>query len=216
MDDWKQHISFFDTNIYKKLLKFVKSERLAGKSILPSDDDILNALNYTSFADVKVVILGQDPYPNQRHAHGLAFSIPKSCKDIPRSLKNILKELNEDLALEKNDGNLEGWAKQGVLLLNTVLTVEEGKSNSHKNLGWEKLMIEILEVLNDKKDNIVFVLWGNHAKKLGKNIDRKKHHVIQAPHPSPLSARRGFFGSKPFSKINSYLRDNGIKEIDWE
>lgn len=215
MDDWKQEISFFNSKLYKDIKLFLESERNSGKLILPSKDDIFNAFKFTRFNDVKVVILGQDPYPNPEHSMGLCFSIPEKCTNIPKSLQNIMKELKNDLGVSLNNGSLIKWAKQGVLLLNATLTLEQGKSNSHKGIGWRKLTKEVIQVLNEKKQHIVFILWGNFAQKLGKDIDRSRHFVIETPHPSPLSAYRGFFDSKPFSKTNKYLREHGIEEINW-
>jgi uracil-DNA glycosylase len=216
MDDWFNSITFFKTEKYHDLELFVKNERNQGKSILPAEDDVFNALRYTPLNKVKVVILGQDPYPNKRHAHGLSFSIPKETQDIPKSLKNIIKELESDIGVKKTNGNLLGWAEQGVMLLNTVLTVEEGLSNSHKNKGWEKLTKEVISVINTTKDHVVFILWGGKAQKMKKWIDSVKHYILEAPHPSPLSSYRGFFGSQPFSKTNTYLKQHGKKPIDWK
>lgn len=215
MKDWQDQLDFFSSDEYARIMKFLEDERASGKSVLPAEDDVFNALKYTPFEAVKVVIIGQDPYPNKRHAHGLAFSIPKETTDIPQSLRNILKELEDDLGIKATGGNLAKWAKQGVMLLNYTLTVEEGKSNSHKSIGWNKLTKEIIQLINTRKNNIVFLLWGRFAQNLCKNIDHEKHCIIESPHPSPLSAYRGFFGSKPFSKTNEYLKKNKIGPIDW-
>lgn len=215
MNDWKTELAFFDSNKYKELEDFLEQERAEGKSILPSEDDVFNALEYTPLEDVKVVIVGQDPYPNKRHAHGLAFSIPKETEDIPKSLKNILKELESDIGATASSGNLVSWAKQGVLLLNRVLTVEEGNANSHRRKGWEVLTEEIIRLVSNKRHNIVFILWGRNAQECEKFIEKDNHLVIKSPHPSPLAAYRGFFDSKPFSKTNNFLNQNGIKPIDW-
>ncbi|MHA1680006.1 MAG: uracil-DNA glycosylase [Promethearchaeota archaeon] len=215
MNDWLQAAGFFASPEYYKIRDFLKAERDAGKSILPAENDIFNALKYTPIDRVKVVIVGQDPYPNKRHAHGLCFSIPKTTKDIPKSLANILKELKADLGIETTNGNLTKWTEQGVLLLNRVLTVEEGKSNSHKGIGWEKLTEEIIRIIDQRRNNVVFLLWGAHAQKCSKFITEDRHYIIEAPHPSPLSAYRGFFGSRPFSKANEYLEANGMVPIDW-
>ena len=209
-----QELSFFTEKLDLPILQFLQTERKS-KEILPSEENVFNAIKYTPWENVKVVILGQDPYPNPEHAHGLAFSVPKECVNLPMSLRNILKELKDDLGIHHPHGNLAGWAQQGVLLLNTVLTVEAGNSNSHKNLGWKLLIDEILYRLNHEKDHLVFLLWGGPAQKFGKNIDRNKHIVIESVHPSPLSSYRGFFGSKPFSKINNALTQFGYSPINW-
>lgn len=215
LTNWQDKIPFLKSKEMIRIANFIRNERDKGKVILPNAEDVFNALKYTSFECVKVVILGQDPYPNRNHAHGIAFSIPENCADIPASLQNILKELRDDLGVEKKNGNLYGWAKQGVLLLNTSLTVEEGKPASHKGIGWELLIRQIIDVINEEKDRIAFVLWGSFAQNFCKNIDVKKHYILKSVHPSPLSAYRGFFGSRPFSKVNEYLIKNGITPIDW-
>lgn len=209
-----QDLSFFKDRLDLPILKFLQEERKS-KLILPAEENVFNALKCTPWENVKVVILGQDPYPNPEHAHGLAFSVPKECVNLPMSLRNILKELKDDLGIERPHGNLLAWAQQGILLLNTVLTVEAGNSNSHKNLGWKVLIDEIMYRLNHEKDHLVFLLWGGPAQKFGKEIDRTKHTVIESVHPSPLSSYRGFFGSKPFSKINLALSQFGYSPIDW-
>ena len=216
MESWRKVISYFKTESFLNLQKFMEQERSIGKSILPKKEDVFNALSLTPFNDVKVVILGQDPYPNKRHAHGLAFSIPKLEQDIPKSLKNILKELESDIGIVSRSGNLEKWARNGVLLLNTVLTVEEGMSNSHKGKGWETLTSEIIATVNEKLDHVVFILWGRRAQKFKKKISSTKHFIIESPHPSPLSSYRGFFGSKPFSRANSYLAKMNKPQINWQ
>jgi uracil-DNA glycosylase len=181
----------------------------------PSKKDIFKALELTPFDKVKVVILGQDPYHGKDEANGLAFSVNRDIK-IPPSLKNIYKELNSDLGIPiPNHGDLTNWSKQGVLLLNSILTVEPDKPASHRKIGWEEYTDSIIKEINDKKENIVFILWGKYAQEKGKYIDRDRHMVIESPHPSPFSARKGFFGSKPFSKCNTYLKGKGIEEIDW-
>ena len=181
----------------------------------PKDSDIFKALKLTPFDKIKVVILGQDPYHGDNQANGLAFSVHKDIK-IPPSLRNIYKELNSDLGIDiTNHGDLTKWALQGVLLLNSILTVEPYKPASHRGIGWEEYTNKIIKKINDDKENIVFILWGNYAQEKGRYIDKKKHLVIKSTHPSPFSARNGFFGSKPFSRCNTYLKENGIKEIDW-
>ena len=185
------------------------------KTIYPPKDYIFNALKLTSYKDTKVVIVGQDPYHGENQAHGLSFSVQKGVK-VPPSLQNIYKELYDDLGVPiRNDGDLTGWAKQGVLLLNAVLTVEKDKAASHRNLGWELMTDYIIKVLNLKEDPVVFILWGNFAKEKVKLITNPHHYIITSPHPSPFSAYSGFFGSKPFSKTNDYLIKNNLKSIDW-
>lgn len=185
------------------------------KTIYPPKDYIFNALKLTSYKDTKVVIVGQDPYHGEHQAHGLSFSVQKGVK-VPPSLQNIYKELYDDLGVPiRNDGDLTGWAKQGVLLLNAVLTVEKDKAASHRNWGWELLSDYIIKVLNMKEEPVVFILWGNFAKEKAKLITNPHHYIITSPHPSPFSAYSGFFGSKPFSKTNDYLVKNNLKSIDW-
>ncbi len=179
-------------------------------------NDVFNALHYTPFAEVKVVILGQDPYHGPNQAHGLSFSVQSGVKQPP-SLVNIFKELQDDLGITPpNHGCLIDWTKQGVLLLNTVLTVRAGQAHSHRNKGWEHFTDKVITTLNKKSHPIVYILWGNAAQKKKALIDTTKHYIIKAPHPSPLSAYRGFFGSKPFSKTNEHLRNESLKEINWE
>lgn len=185
------------------------------KPHFPQKEDIFRALTLTPFNKVRVVILGQDPYHNENQANGLAFSVSKDVK-IPPSLRNIYKELNNDLSIEiPKHGDLTKWALEGVLLLNSILTVEPHKPASHRNIGWEEYTDDIIKRINKEKQNIVFILWGNYAQEKGKHIDELKHFIIKSPHPSPFSARKGFFGSKPFSRCNNYLKKNRIKEIDW-
>ncbi len=185
------------------------------KTIYPPKDYIFNALKLTSYKDTRVVIVGQDPYHGEHQAHGLSFSVQKGVK-VPPSLQNIYKELYDDLGVPiRNDGDLTGWAKQGVLLLNAVLTVEKDKAASHRNWGWELLTDYIIKVLNMKEEPVVFILWGNFAKEKAKLITNPHHYIITSPHPSPFSAYSGFFGSKPFSKTNDYLVKNNLKSIDW-
>lgn len=185
------------------------------KTIFPEKENIFNALKLTDYDNVKVVIMGQDPYHGIGEAHGLSFSVQKGIK-IPPSLQNIYKELEDDLKIKPKDhGDLTGWAKEGVLLLNSVLTVEKDKAASHRNLGWEPLTDYIIKVLNQKEDPIVFILWGNFAREKKKYITNKKHLIIESPHPSPFSAYSGFFGSHPFSKANNFLIKNKKEPIDW-
>ena len=184
-------------------------------TVFPPKDNIFEALKLTSFKNTKVVIVGQDPYHGINEAHGLSFSVQKGIK-IPPSLKNIYKELYNDLGIEpKPHGDLSGWAKQGVLLLNAVLTVEKDKAASHRNLGWERLTDYVIKILNTKEEPVVFILWGNFAKEKAGLINNPKHLILTSPHPSPFSANNGFFGSKPFSKTNNYLKKNNQTIIDW-
>ncbi len=200
---------------YKELETFLKNE-YDTKVIHPIKEDVFNAFLYTPFSDVKVVILGQDPYHNFNQAHGLAFSVLKGNK-IPPSLVNMYKELHADLKLPiPSHGELTNWAKEGVLLLNTILTVEHNKPLSHKGKGWEIFTNQMIKILNQDSSPKVFVLWGNNAKKKASLITNKTHLVLQSSHPSPLSARHSFFGSKVYSKINRYLEENGIKPIDFQ
>jgi uracil-DNA glycosylase len=200
---------------FDQLLEFVEGERLAGKRIYPPNGDVFHALSVTPFADVKVVVLGQDPYHGPGQAHGLAFSV-KPPVPPPPSLVNIFKEIQNDLGIAPpNHGYLESWAKQGVLLLNAVLTVEEGKPASHAGKGWERFTDRVIRELDSRKEHLVFLLWGSYAQKKGAFLDRSKHLVLEAVHPSPLSAHRGFLGCKHFSKTNTYLKMHGIAPIDW-
>lgn len=202
---------------FQETMNFVRHEREAGKTIYPPSADVFNAFKYTEFADVKVVILGQDPYHGPNQAHGLCFSVLPGVA-VPPSLVNIYKELQRDIPgfETPKHGYLLSWAEQGVLLLNTVLTVEAGKAHSHASLGWESFTDRVIASLNESRDGLVFLLWGNHAQKKGQYIDRQRHHVLMAPHPSPLSAHRGFLGCGHFSKTNQYLADAGKTEINWQ
>lgn len=213
---WKQRLSAeFDKDYMKNLKAFLKSEYQKGKKIFPAGDKYFAALNKVPFEDVRVVILGQDPYHGAGQAHGLSFSVPPGVP-APPSLVNIFKELQSDLGIQRpSHGTLESWANQGVLLLNAVLTVEEGRAASHQGKGWETFTDAVIHRLAEEREGLVFVLWGSYAQKKGAFIDRKKHLVLESPHPSPLSAHRGFLGSKPFSKINNYLSERGQKPIDW-
>ncbi|WP_187985493.1 uracil-DNA glycosylase [Vibrio metschnikovii] len=202
---------------FKNTLAFVEQERQSGKVIYPPAAEVFNAFRLTEFHDVKVVILGQDPYHGPNQAHGLCFSVLPQVK-TPPSLVNIYKELVQDIRgfIIPNHGYLKSWADQGVLLLNTVLTVEQGKAHSHANSGWETFTDRVIEALNQHGQGIVFLLWGAHAQKKGKMIDRQRHHVLEAPHPSPLSAHRGFLGCKHFSMTNQLLEQQGKQAIDWQ
>ncbi|HHF1628311.1 TPA: uracil-DNA glycosylase [Haemophilus influenzae] len=202
---------------FQHALQQVHLARASGKTIYPPQEEVFNAFKYTAFEDLKVVILGQDPYHGANQAHGLAFSVKPEVA-IPPSLLNMYKELTQDISgfQMPSHGYLVKWAEQGVLLLNTVLTVERGMAHSHANLGWERFTDKVIAVLNEHREKLVFLLWGSHAQKKGQIIDRTRHLVLTAPHPSPLSAHRGFFGCRHFSKTNSYLESNGMKPIDWQ
>ncbi|MCC2523118.1 uracil-DNA glycosylase [Vibrio coralliilyticus] len=201
---------------FQQTLNFVESERASGKAIFPPAKDVFNAFRATEFNDVKVVILGQDPYHGPRQAHGLCFSVLPGIK-TPPSLVNMYKELAQDIDGFQipAHGYLQSWAEQGVLLLNTVLTVEQGKAHSHAKTGWETFTDKVIEAVNQHQSGVVFLLWGSHAQKKGRFIDRNKHHVLAAPHPSPLSAHRGFFGCRHFSQANQILNAQGKTTIDW-
>lgn len=216
INDWGNLINNeFNNDYYINLKAFLINEYKT-KTIYPHMDNIFNALNFTSYEDVKVLILGQDPYHGPNQAHGLSFSVNLGQK-IPPSLLNIYKELKNDLnCYIPNNGYLKKWSDQGVLLLNSILTVREHIPNSHKNIGWEIFTDKIISLLNDKNEPIVFILWGNYAIKKSSLITNKRHLIITSPHPSPLSASRGFFGSKPFSKTNSFLSLVGRSPIDWQ
>ncbi|EFE95806.1 uracil-DNA glycosylase [Serratia odorifera] len=201
---------------FVETLAFVAAERQAGKTIYPPQKDVFNAFRFTELADVKVVILGQDPYHGPNQAHGLAFSVRPGVA-VPPSLVNIYKELTSDIAgFERpSHGCLQSWAEQGVLLLNTVLTVEAGQAHSHARLGWETFTDKVIAALNENRQGVIFLLWGSHAQKKGNFIDRQRHHVLKAPHPSPLSAHRGFLGCQHFSQTNQLLEQQGLAPIDW-
>lgn len=202
---------------FEKLWQRIKAARASGQTIYPPHNLVFAALTYTEFYAVKIVILGQDPYHGAGQAHGLAFSVPSGIA-IPPSLRNIYKELNQDIdgfSIPQH-GCLQNWAQQGVLLLNTVLTVAAGQAHAHANWGWEQFTDQVIAQLNIRRSGLVFMLWGSHARKKGAMIDRKKHLILQAPHPSPLSASRGFFGCKHFSQANQYLQQHGHTAIDWQ
>ena len=212
--DWYNIInSSHIKNDFKKILGEV-DKRCKSLNIFPLKKDIFKAFNLTPFEKVKVVIIGQDPYHGEGEANGLAFSLNDDVKITP-SLRNIFKELENDLCIKRDNKDLSGWAKQGVLLLNSILTVEKDRPLSHKDLGWEKITDFIIKYISDNKKNVVFILWGNYAKEKSRLIDENKHYVIKSNHPSPLSASRGFFNSKPFSKTNNYLNKNNQSVIDW-
>lgn len=215
-NSWKQHLlPEFELDYMRELRRFLSAEKTAGKTIFPAGHDIFNALNATDFDNVKVVILGQDPYHGVGQAHGLCFSVQEGVA-IPPSLRNIYKELAQDLGIAPaTTGNLQAWASQGVLLLNSVLTVESGLAASHQKKGWERFTDRIVHLLNEKRDNLVFLLWGSYAQRKGEMIDRSRHLVLESVHPSPLSASRGFFGNHHFSKTNAYLIEHHKTSIDW-
>ena len=214
-NDWDEKLNIiWNSDGFKKFMKVVDNE-YETKTIFPPKNYIFNALKLTPYSNVKVVIVGQDPYHGVGEAHGLSFSVQKGIK-VPPSLQNIYKELYDDLKIPiRSDGDLTGWAKEGVLLLNAVLTVVKDTPASHRNLGWERLTDYIIKILNEKEEPIVFILWGNFAKEKAKFITNPKHLIITSPHPSPFSARYGFFGSKPFSRANEFLEKNNRGKIDW-
>ena len=216
-NDWVNAIgSEFRKPYYRELYDFVRAE-YQSNTVFPPADDIFNALHLTPLQEVKVLILGQDPYHNEKQAHGLCFSVLPEQKEIPPSLVNIYKELQEDVGCDiPNNGYLKKWAQQGVLLLNTVLTVRAHQANSHKGKGWEQFTDAILHAVNEQDRPVVYMLWGNPAQAKIPMLTNPKHLLLKAPHPSPLSAYRGFFGSKHFSKANEYLQNNGIAPIDWQ
>lgn len=198
---------------FRKLGTFVKHE-YATKRCFPEYKNIFNALRYTDYDEVKVVILGQDPYHGIGEAHGLSFSVQEGCKRPP-SLDNIFKELESDLGIHRENNDLTDWAKQGVLLLNSIMSVQMDRPLSHQNHGWEQFTDAIISKLNEREKPVIFVFWGSYARSKKVLITNSQHKIIESVHPSPLSAYRGFFGSKPFSKINYYLKENGEKEIQW-
>lgn len=211
---WKEVLQPIKESDYFKNLWEKVTLQYNSTQCFPPKDEIFRALELTEFDDVEVVIIGQDPYHNDGQANGLCFSVSENVT-APPSLKNIFIELKEDVGVERKNKDLQDWAKQGVLLLNATLTVQAHRPNSHKNLGWEVFTDFIIKEISDKKENVVFVLWGAFAQKKASLIDSNKHHIIQSAHPSPFSVYRGFFGSKPFSKINNYLLEKGKKPIVW-
>ena len=216
-ESWLKFIkSEFDKEYMNSIKKSILNYKKSGKIIYPKNNEIFNALNLTDFEKTKVIILGQDPYHGPGQAHGLSFSVKDGIKPPP-SLMNIFKEIESDLSIkvEKENGNLTRWAKQEVLLLNSLLTVEKGKPLSHKEIGWETLTDKIIEVLNQNKRGLVFILWGSHARSKKNLISQNENLIIESSHPSPLSAHRGFIGSKPFSRTNKYLVKNNMNPINW-
>lgn len=215
-NDWQDLLKEeFEKDYYLNLRQFLINEYRT-KTVYPDKYDIFNALHYTAYQDVKVVILGQDPYHGPNQAHGLSFSVKPGIQPPP-SLMNIYKELKDDVnCYIPNNGYLKKWADQGVLLLNTALTVREGQANSHRNMGWEKVTDRIISLLNERKEPIVFILWGSNAQSKTSLITNTNHYIIKSVHPSPLSASRGFFQSKPFSQTNKILTSRGLPPIDWQ
>ena len=215
-NDWDDKLSIiFKSDGFSNFLKVIENE-YQQKIIYPPQKDIFNALKLTPYKNTKVVIVGQDPYHGENEAHGLSFSVKEGIK-LPPSLKNIYKEIYSDLKItEPNSGDLTKWAKEGVLLLNSTLTVEKDKPNSHQKLGWDRFTDYVIKVINQKKEPVVFILWGNFAKSKKKYITNKIHLVLESAHPSPFSANNGFFGSKPFSKTNDFLIKNKISPINWQ
>ncbi|MEK7672849.1 MAG: uracil-DNA glycosylase [Patescibacteria group bacterium] len=204
----------FDKEYFKKLTEFVKQEYKTG-TIYPEGKNIFRAFELCPFTEVKVVILGQDPYHGPKQANGLSFSVNDDVA-LPPSLQNIYKEIAADLKVDRpTKGNLDNWARQGVLLLNATLTVRANTPGSHQKKGWEEFTDAVIKTISDHRENVVFILWGKYAQDKGKVIDESKHYILSSPHPSPFSADRGFFGSKPFSKTNEYLALMGKKTIDW-
>ena len=212
---WKQELQEeFSKPYFQELTSFVRSEYESNR-IYPPGSLIFSAFDHCTFSDTKVVIVGQDPYHGPNQANGLCFSVSDGIRHPP-SLQNIFKEIKSDLGLEIPDsGNLERWARQGVLLLNATLTVRAGQAGSHQNQGWEEFTSQVLRILSERKEKLVFLLWGAYAQRKGEVIDATKHHVLKAPHPSPFSAHNGFFGSKHFSKTNQYLTNQGLSTIQW-
>ena len=213
---WKSYLEDeFAADYMQNLGKFLRAEKAAGRKIYPPGHEIFQAFALTPFDLVKVVILGQDPYHGYGQAHGLSFSVPAGVIKPP-SLQNIFKEMSSDLGIpQPGHGNLENWAKQGVLMLNSVLTVEQGRAGAHVGKGWERFTDAAIDQLNSARDNLVFVLWGRKAQQKCSIVDPHRHKIIMSSHPSPLSAHNGFFGSKPFSRANSYLVNHNISPIDW-
>ena len=216
-NDWLEAIRpEFSKPYYKELYQFVQEE-YSKVVVYPPAEDIFNAFHFTPLSQVKVLILGQDPYHNVHQAHGLSFSVPSDQPDIPPSLKNIYKELKEDLGCQIPDnGYLKKWADQGVLLLNTVLTVRAHQANSHQGRGWEKFTDAVIQAVNAQDRPVVYLLWGRPAQSKAPMLTNPKHLVLKAPHPSPLSASRGFFGCRHFSQANAFLEENGVTPIDWQ
>jgi len=214
-NDWDEKLdTVWKSSGFKRFMSVIKHE-YETKTCYPEYKNIFNALRYTPYSNVKVVIIGQDPYHGEGEAHGLSFSVQEGVA-LPPSLQNIFKELYNDLGIKNTKGDLTPWAKEGVLLLNSILSVEKDKPLSHSKLGWQLLTDHIIKILNQKEEPLVFILWGSYARSKKEFITNKKHLIIESVHPSPLSASRGFFGSKPFSKTNEFLKKNNIKEVNFK
>ena len=219
MSNWSSFLNHELSQAYmQQTLEYVANKRSNGIAVFPPEPQVFSAFDATPLSDIKVVILGQDPYHGEGQAHGLCFSVLPEVKKLPPSLKNIYKELVTDINgfITPEHGYLQSWADQGVFLLNTVLTVEQGQAHSHKHLGWEQFTDNVITHINEHCQGVVFILWGAHAQKKGKSIDRQRHHVLSGPHPSPLSAHRGFFGCQHFSKTNELLIAQGAQPINWQ
>lgn len=213
-NDWDKVLkNVFEGEGFKKFMKIIDHKYLT-ETVFPPRNYLFNALKLTPYKDVKVVIVGQDPYHGEGEAHGLSFSVKEGVK-MPPSLRNIYKELYDDIGVERTTSDLTSWAQNGVLLLNSILTVKKDEALSHQDLGWERLTDYIIKILNKKNESIVFILWGNFARSKKKLITNPKHLIIESAHPSPLSAYHGFFGSHPFSKTNNFLRENGREPVDF-
>ena len=214
-NEWDYYLEDeYNKEYFKDLLNYISLE-YKNKTIYPKQNEIFNAFRYTDFSHVKVVILGQDPYHGPKQAEGLSFSVSNSVRKPP-SLQNIFKELESDLGIPfPTHNSLKPWAREGVLLLNSVLTVEEHNPTSHKDKGWERFTDEVIKIINEKTTPVVFILWGSYARRKRELITNKIHYIIESPHPSPYSANSGFFGSRPFSKTNDFLKSHGLKEINW-
>ena len=215
-NSWDLYLkSEFEKPYFKELIRYVDKE-YQEKTIYPPKNEIFNAFRYTEYENLKVVILGQDPYHGENQAEGLSFSVSNEV-NRPPSLQNIFKELESDLNIKiSNNNSLIPWAQEGILLLNAVLTVEKSKPASHQKKGWEMFTDEVIKIINEKETPVVFILWGTYARNKKSLITSKIHHIIESPHPSPFSAYNGFFGSKPFSKTNQFLKENNLKEINWQ
>ncbi len=212
---WRQRLeSEFKQPNMKKLRAFLVEQKRQGKTVYPPSKLVFNAFNLTSFDKVKVVILGQDPYHNPGQAHGLCFSVPEGV-EAPPSLQNIFKELKEDVGVERTKSDLSDWAEQGVLLLNSVLTVEMRRAASHARRGWEEFTDSVIYMLALERKDLAFILWGSYARKKAEHLDKQKHFIVESAHPSPLSADKGFFGSRPFSQVNAFLQAVGKEPIVW-
>lgn len=215
-ESWKDALKKeFTQPYFQQITAFLKQEKAAGKTIFPAGVNIFNAFDTTPLDKVKVVILGQDPYHGQGQAHGLSFSVPRGIA-IPPSLVNIFKEINQDTGADiPKHGNLQHWAEQGVLLLNAALTVEAHKANSHSKIGWHQFTDDVIRIVSEEREHVVFILWGSYARSKSVLIDKSKHLILESAHPSPLSAHNGFFGNRHFSKANAWLESKGLAPIDW-